>query len=153
VIEAMRRIEIDQLPASAGAELGSSGWRRLDQGAVDAFAELTGDRQWIHLDPERAVREGLGGTIVHGFFTLSLLPQFINEVVAVEGSSKAINYGLEKARFPASVPVGGSVRGAVRIESVTPVEGGYQIVFGVVVEAEGVDKPVCVAQTVARFYE
>jgi len=143
---------IAELNAAAGTHLGHSGWHEVDQKRVDLFAEATGDHQWIHVDPERAARGPFGGTIAHGFLTLSLIPVLVAEVYRVDGVRMAVNYGLNKVRFPAPLPVGGRVRAAVQLAEVTEVAGGVQVVARVTVEVEGADKPCCVAESVARLY-
>jgi acyl dehydratase len=146
------QVPLRELPAFAGKPLGVSPWRLIDQAEVDAFAQLTGDHQWIHTDAERARREGLGGTILHGHLTLSLVPSFIRGTISVVGYNRAINYGLDKVRFPAPAPVGTRLRGHVQLESVQAIPGAQHAVFITSVEAEGVARPVCVATTVSRFY-
>jgi acyl dehydratase len=140
------------LAEAAGEHLGYSSWREIDQKTVDLFAQATGDEQWIHVDPERAARGPFKGTIAHGFLTLSLLPVITADVYRVEGVRMAVNYGLNKVRFPSPVPVGSRVRGGVELVEVTPVEGGVQVVARVTVETEGGSKPACVAESVARLY-
>lgn len=143
---------LDQLRASVGAEPGVSEWLLIDQERVDRFAEATGDRQWIHTDPERAKDGPFGGTIAHGFLTLSLLPALGEGLLAVEGVKMGVNYGLNKVRFPAPLPVGSRVRSRTELIEVADVAGGVQLVARVTVEREGGDKPVCVAETVSRLY-
>lgn len=141
-----------ELVARVGETLGTSPWRSLDQSAVDTFAKVTGDEQWIHVDPARAAAGPFGTTIAHGFLTLSLCPVMVGETVEVERTSMQINYGLDRVRFPAPVSVGSRVRATVAIKSAEEVAGSVQAVFEVVIEAEGGSKPVCVAETVSRFY-
>jgi acyl dehydratase len=139
--------------AAAGTEVGVSDWIGIDQAAVDAFADVTGDHQWIHVDVERAKAGAFGGTIVHGFFTLALVPQLQHAVFRMDGFEFGLNYGLNKVRFPAPFPVGGRVRLRVRCDDVRDVDGGgLQVQFTNVFECEGVAKPVCVAETVFRLY-
>lgn len=139
--------------AAVGTEVGVSDWVTIDQAAVDAFAEVTGDHQWIHVDVERARAGTFGGTIVHGFFTLSLVPRLQAAVFSMDGFEFGLNYGLDKVRFPAPFPVGGRVRLRVTCDDVQDVAGdGLQVRFTNVFECEGVAKPVCVAQTVFRLY-
>jgi acyl dehydratase len=143
---------MDELKAAKGEELGYSEWHELDQDAVNAFADVTGDHQWIHVDVERAKETPFGGTIVHGFFTLSLVPSFGAEIVSYSGFNFALNYGLGKVRFPAPLPVGTKVRAKATIAEVEDVPGGVQVTQVMTFEREGGDKPVCVAETLARFY-
>jgi acyl dehydratase len=146
----MGRVRIDDL--KAGLELGPSEWTEVAQERVNLFADATGDHQWIHVDPERAAAGPFGGTIAHGFLTLSLLPQWTFALMHVEDASAAINYGLNRVRFPAPVPVGSRVRASYRIADVAEVEGGVQITTVATVEREGGEKPVCVAETLTRYY-
>jgi len=143
----------EELRASAGGHLGYTAWRTVDQDQVTAFADATDDHQWIHVDPERAAAGPFGGTIAHGYLMLSLIPSFTTEVYRVDGTRMAVNYGLNKVRFPAPLPVGSQIRAGVRLASVEPVEGGVQVVAEVTIEREGFPKPCCVAETVARFYD
>jgi acyl dehydratase len=143
-------MKIDDL--QPGLELGPSEWQEIRQERIDAFADATGDHQWIHVDPERAAAGPFGGTIAHGFLTLSMLPQATFELMHVEDARTAINYGLNKVRFPAPVPVGSRIRTTFRLVDVTEIEGGVQVVTAATVEREGSEKPVCVAETVSRYY-
>jgi acyl dehydratase len=115
---------------------------------VDQFAELTGDHQWIHVDVVRARRSQFGGTIAHGYLTLSMLPAFAGALYAIEAGSARLNYGLERVRFPASVPVGSKLRGTPTLKEVRRAPTGTQVVVSWVVEAQGVVRPVCVAETI-----
>lgn len=142
----------ESLKESVGEELGYSDWLLVDQGRVDLFAQATEDRQWIHVDPQRAAEGPFGGTIVHGYLTLSLLVPLMKGVFQVNGHKMALNYGQNKVRFPAPAPVGSRLRAAVTVRSVEDVKGGVQVVWGVAVEADGVAKPVCVAEPVTRYY-
>ena len=143
-------MKIDDL--QPGLELGPSEWQEVRQERIDAFADATGDHQWIHVDPERAAAGPFGGTIAHGFLTLSMLPQATFELMHVEDARTAINYGLNKVRFPAPVPVGSRIRTTFRLVDVSEIEGGVQVVTAATVEREGSEKPVCVAETVSRYY-
>ncbi|HEY6017875.1 MAG TPA: MaoC family dehydratase [Gaiellaceae bacterium] len=143
-------MKIDDL--QPGLELGPSEWQEIRQERIDAFADATGDHQWIHVDPERAAAGPFGGTIAHGFLTLSMLPQATFELMHVEDARTAINYGLNKVRFPAPVPVGSRIRTTFRLVDVSEIEGGVQVVTAATVEREGSEKPVCVAETVSRYY-
>ncbi len=141
------------LKTKAGADLGHSGWLEITQDRVNAFADATDDHQWIHVDPERAKSGPFGRTIGHGYLTLSLLIPLFNELLAVEGVGMAVNYGLNKVRFPAPVPVGAKIRLAGRLAEVTDVAGGgVQVLADFTVEVDGGTKPACVAQAVYRFY-
>ncbi|WP_225845803.1 MaoC family dehydratase [Streptomyces sp. HPF1205] len=142
----------DELRAAVGEQLGRTEWLEIDQKRIDLFAEATGDHQWIHVDPERAAQGPFGTTIAHGFLTLSLIPSFTPQLLRVEGVTMGVNYGVNKVRFPAPVPVGSRLRATAELAEVTEVGGGVQLVTRVTVEREGGDKPVCVAETVARFY-
>ena len=143
---------LDALRAAVGTELGVSDWIRIEQEQVDQFASATGDHQWIHTDPERAAAGPFGTTIAHGFLTLSLLPVIGDSVIQVDGVRMGVNYGTNKVRFPAPVPVGSRVRGHVELVEVSDVPGGVQIVTKVTIEREGGDKPVCVAESVSRLF-
>jgi acyl dehydratase len=142
-----------ELKTLVGRDLGHSEWFEIDQSRVDAFANATNDRQWIHVDPERARSGPFGGAIAHGFLTLSLLIPLWSEMVTVEGVATAVNYGLNKVRFPSPVPVGSKIRAAASLASVEDVPGnGVQAVIDFVVERDGSEKPCCVAQAVHRYY-
>lgn len=143
---------LDDLRAAVGEQLGTTGWLEIDQKRIDLFAEATGDHQWIHVDPEKAAQGPFGTTIAHGYLTLSLIPSFTPDLFRVEGVKMGVNYGVNKVRFPAPVPVGSRLRATAQIAEVTEVGGGVQLVTKVTIEREGGDKPVCVAETVARFY-
>jgi acyl dehydratase len=133
-----------------GQALGPTGWVEIDQERIDAFAAATGDHQWIHVDPERAAAGPFGTTIAHGYLTLSLLPSFAYEVLPLHDARLTINYGLNRVRFPAPVPVGSRVRGRFRVTEASEVDDGYQLTVEATVEREGGEKPVCVAETVYR---
>jgi acyl dehydratase len=137
---------------SAGLEFGPSSWIDVPQEKIDAFAEATGDHQWIHVDPELAAAGPFGTTIAHGYLTLSLLPVMSYEVVPRQEGGMAVNYGLNRVRFPAPVPVGSRVRGSFVVGSVDEFEGGFQVTMTATVEREGGEKPVCVAEVVFRYY-
>ncbi|GAA2262105.1 MaoC family dehydratase [Streptomyces ruber] len=143
----------DELKAAVGEQLGHSDWLEIDQQRVDLFADATGDHQWIHVDPERAAAGPFGGTIAHGYLTLSLLPLLVPQVFRVEGVRLGVNYGSNKVRFPAPVPVGSRLRATAVLTEVTAVsDGGVQVTAAVTVEREGGAKPVCVAEAVTRYY-
>jgi acyl dehydratase len=149
----MRTISgLDELKAAEGDELGISDWHEVTQQAIDAFADVTGDHQWIHVDVERAKETPFGGTIAHGYYTLSLAPMFMERIFALEGFAFAVNYGLNKVRFPAPVPVGSRVRMRAKLANLEEVPGGAQMTVEATFEVEGGSKPVCVAETLARVY-
>ena len=143
---------MDEVKARVGEELGVSDWHEVTQDAIDQFAEVTGDDYWIHIDVERAKEGPFGGTIAHGYYTLSLAPMFTYRMFAFEGFSFGVNYGVNRVRFPAPMPVGDRVRMRAKLASVEEIAGGAQITTELTFEREGGDKPVCVAETVARFY-
>jgi acyl dehydratase len=149
----MRRFEsLEALAACLGQEVGTSEWITITQQQIDEFAEATGDRQWIHVDPVRAAAGPFGSTIAHGFLTLSLLPQMADTAIELGGVRMGVNYGLNKVRFPAPVPVGSRVRGRFKLTAFEPIEGGAQITMEVTMEREGSAKPVCVAESLSRRY-
>ncbi len=141
-----------ELQAAAGEQLGTSDWMTIDQQRVNAFADATEDHQWIHIDPQRAAAGPFGTTIAHGFLTLSLLPHLINQTYRVEGASMVINYGLNKVRFPAPVPVGSKVQAEVVLAEVAEATGGLQLVLRATLQIESSTKPGCVADWVTRMY-
>ncbi|GHA60800.1 MaoC family dehydratase [Streptomyces tauricus] len=142
----------DELKAAVGEQLGYSDWVEVDQKRIDLFAEATGDHQWIHVDPEKAASGPFRTTIAHGYLTLSLLPLFGPQLIAVEGVKMGVNYGTNKVRFPAPVPVGSRLRATAKITAVDEVTGGLQVAVAFTVEREGGEKPVCVAESVSRYY-
>jgi acyl dehydratase len=142
---------IEELEALVGEELGRSEWHEITQERVNAFADVTGDHQWIHVDPARAAAGPFGGTIAHGYLTLSLLPALMSEMWRVEDVRMAINYGLNRVRFPSPVPVESRVRAVGRLKELSRIDGGVQGVVEATVEVEGGAKPACVAETVFRF--
>jgi acyl dehydratase len=134
-------------------ELGTSDWYEVTQDAVNKFADATADHQWIHIDVERAKKESpFGGPIAHGFLTLSLLVPLVAQVLTVTDVAMGVNYGLNKVRFPAPVPVGSKVRARVTLQNVEEVAGGLQLTQAVTIEREGGEKPVCIAEWVVRQY-
>jgi acyl dehydratase len=150
----MRTIKgLDELRQAEGDDLGTSDWHEVTQDAIDAFADATGDHQWIHVDQERARQTPFGGTIAHGYYTLSLAPMFSEQIYGLEGFAYAVNYGLNKVRFPAPLPVGSRVRMHAKLKALEDVPGGAQMTVEATFEREDGDKPVCVAETVARVYE
>lgn len=137
---------------AVGRDLGHSDWLEIDQQRIDRFADATGDHQWIHVDPERAAAGPYGSTIAHGYLTLSLANLFLPEIMRVENTSMGVNYGCEKVRFPAAVPVGSRIRGRGAILSAEEVKGGVQVVVRMTIEIDGSDRPGCVVDTISRFY-
>jgi acyl dehydratase len=142
---------LDEVRSHVGQELGVSRWHEVTQGDVNRFADVTGDHQWIHVDVERAKQTPFGGTIAHGYFTLSLASMFSDELFSLEGFAFGINYGLNRVRFPAPMPVGERVRMRARLVSVDEIPAGAQIVLELTFEREGGEKPVCVAESLARW--
>ena len=143
---------IDDLNALVGTQLGYSEYHTVTQQEVNLFADATGDHQWIHVDPERAAKGPFGGTIAHGYFTLSMIPVLLGDVIKVDGVAMGVNYGTNKVRFPSPVPVGTDIRAGVTLASVEPVSGGVQVTMDVVIEVRDAPKPSCVAQIVYRYY-
>ena len=144
---------LDALAACVGQEVAVSDWITITQQQVNLFAEATGDHQWIHVDPERAKAGPFGGPIAHGFLTLSLLPQFFASAFTIAQTRMSVNYGLNKVRFTSPVPVGSRLRARMGLLQVSAIDnGGVQMAWSVVVEREGSDKPVCVAESLARHY-
>jgi acyl dehydratase len=140
--------DLDELSGLAGEELGTSDWLEIDQDRVDGFADATGDHQWIHVDVERAKAGPFGGTIAHGYLTLSLVPYLGAQVFSLETPGAKLNYGVNKVRFPNPVRVGSRIRSRVVMGEVTDLPTGKQLTFKHTVEIEGQDKPACVAETV-----
>jgi acyl dehydratase len=143
---------VDELKAAVGTQVGSSDWLTIDQKRIDGFADATGDHQWIHVDEEKAKAGPFGTTIAHGFLTLSLTPIFGAQTYRVENVKMAINYGLNRVRFTAPVPVGSRLRASYELASVDDVQGGVQVANKVTIEIEGSDRPACVAETLTRYY-
>lgn len=135
-----------------GLELGPSRWFELSQERIDAFADVTEDHQWIHVDPARAAEGPFGTTIAHGYLTLSLLVPIAYELMPIEDARLAVNYGVDRVRFPAPVPAGSRVRGGLRIAVVEEAAGGVRVGVTGTVEREGGEKPVCVAELVLRLF-
>lgn len=150
----MRVLEsLAELPALVGQEVAVSDWITVTQQQVNQFAEATGDHQWIHVDVERAKDGPFGGPIAHGFLTLSLLPRFFDSALEVRDARMGVNYGLNRVRFTAPVPVGSRLRASIKLLECQPIEGnGYQMTWLVTVQREGSDKPVCVAESLTRRY-
>ena len=132
--------------------LGPSAWIEIDQRRIDTFAAATDDHQWIHTDPARAAEGPFGTTIAHGYLTLALIIPLWSQLLDVREARTKVNYGLNKVRFPAPVPVGSKVRATAKLAGVEPVAGGVQVTVDAVIERDGTDKPVCIAQPVFRFY-
>ncbi|MEY2689476.1 MAG: hypothetical protein RL375_3675 [Pseudomonadota bacterium] len=143
---------LSELRGLVGTQLGSSDWIEIDQARIDRFAAATDDHQWIHVDAERAAAGPFGSTIAHGFLTLSLLPLFFESTYAIADSAMGVNYGLNKVRFTAPVPVGSRLRAHMTLESYDDIDGGAQLQFDIVIEREGQQRPVCVAQAIVRRY-
>lgn len=144
---------LEALSRWVGREVGCSEWIAIEQERVQQFADATGDRQWIHLDAERAARESpYKRTIAHGYLTLSLLPMMFESCVRIDGIGMAINYGLDRVRFPAPVLTGQRVRGRLTLDRLDPIAGGLQAHWSASVEVEHGEKPVCVAQMLTRYY-
>lgn len=141
-----------ELAACAGQEITVTDWHTVTQQHIDQFAEATGDHQWIHVDPERAKAGPFGTTIAHGYLTLSMLAGFLGGAAKVKEVRMGINYGLNKVRFMAPVPVGSRLRARVELLEAAPIEGGLQMAWRTTIEREGSDKPVCVAEPLSRFY-
>lgn len=144
---------VEELKSLVGQEVAVTDWITISQERVNLFAEATGDHQWIHIDVERSRKESpYGGTIAHGFLTLSLLPMIMEGAVSMSMSKMGVNYGLNKVRFPAPVPVGSRIRGRMTLKEVEDIPGGAQITWSVTLERDGGDKPVCVAESISRRY-
>ena len=144
---------IAALHEATGQHLGYSDWHAVDQKQVDLFAEATGDHQWIHVDPERCARDSpFGAPIAHGFLTLSLVSTLFEQAIAMVDAKMVVNYGLNKVRFPAPVPVGSRVRARLTLTKIDAIDGGAQLEWSVVIEREGGARPVCVAELLLRRY-
>jgi acyl dehydratase len=143
---------VDGVKARVGEDLGTSEWHEVTQPDVDTFADVTKDHQWIHVDPERAKVSPFGGTIAHGFFTLSLGPGLAGTLYRFDGFAHGLNYGLDRVRFPSPMPVGQRVRLRATLRAVTDVPGGIQVELTHTFECEGAEKPVCVAEVLGRLY-
>jgi acyl dehydratase len=145
-------VHLADLPLHSGEHLGSTAWRAVPQAQVDAFADLTDDHNPIHVNPEHAAGTPFGGTIVHGYFTVSLLAPLLEELLHVEGAALSVNYGIDKLRFPAPVPVGARFRASADLADVAEINGGIQIRVAATVEVEGSPKPALVADCLFRHY-
>jgi acyl dehydratase len=150
----MREIaSLAELKELVGQEVAVSDWVDITQERVNLFADATGDHQWIHIDVERSRKESpFGGTVAHGFLTLSLLPMLMQSSIVMSDVKMGVNYGLNKVRFPAPVPVGSRLRGRMTLLLVEDIPGGAQVTWQVTMEREGSDKPVCVAESISRRY-
>ncbi|MCY4427752.1 MAG: MaoC family dehydratase [Halieaceae bacterium] len=144
--------QASELLDTVGQHLGYSDWLEIDQQRIDMFADATGDHQWIHVDPERAKEGPFGCTIAHGYLTLSLANWFLPRLLEVRNISMGVNYGCEKVRFPAAVPVGSRLRAGAEVISAESVKGAVQVVVRMTIEIEGGDRPACVIDTISRFY-
>jgi acyl dehydratase len=144
--------KLADLQALVGQDIGASDWIVVDQKRIDLFADATGDHQWIHVDPVRAASGPFGTTVAHGFLTLSLLPEMFASAFEVHDTRMGVNYGLNKVRFPAPVPVDSRLRGHFKLLSYEPIDGGAQCAIEVTMEREGSAKPVCVAESLSRRY-
>jgi acyl dehydratase len=140
------------LQGAVGKPLGHSDWLEISQERIDQFAEATGDHQWIHVDPERAKAGPFGTTIAHGYLTQSLASLFLPQIIEVRGISMGINYGADRVRFPAPVPVGSRVRGSAEVVEVEEIKGTIQAKIRVTIELEGSERPGCVIDTISRYY-
>jgi acyl dehydratase len=146
-------IELEALKELVGREFPVSGWLTITQDRIRQFAEVTEDRQWIHVDPERAAKESpYGATIGHGFLTLSLLSHLAKQVIEVRGARMGVNYGLNHVRFPSAVRAGSRIRAHVKLSSLKELDDSVEATLGVLIEAEGGEKPCCVAEWVVRYY-
>ena len=144
---------LQELAACVGQEVATSDWVTVTQEQVNRFADATGDHQWIHVDVERARSGPFGGPIAHGFLTLSLLPVFFDTAFDIRQAGMGVNYGLNKVRFTAPVPVGSRLRARMTLLSAEPIDGnGLQMAWAVAIEREGAEKPVCVAEALVRRY-
>jgi acyl dehydratase len=146
-------MKLEALRELAGREIAVTDWVEISQDRINRFADATGDHQWIHVDRERAQRESpYGTTIAHGFLTLSLLPQFLHQAVQLSDVRMAINYGLNRVRFPSAVRAGSRIRARVALQSIRDVPDATEAVYAVTVESQDSEKPCCVAEMIARYY-
>jgi acyl dehydratase len=143
---------LDELAAAAGTDLGYSDWVVVNQERIDRFAAATGDFQWIHTDHDRAKSSQFGGTIAHGYLTLSMWPALFRQMIQVDGVSLSVNYGAERLRFPSPVRVDSRLRLGVTVVEVVPSPGGVQATYECVLKAEGASKPACAATVLIRYY-
>ena len=147
----MRSVNYADLEQLVGQEVGVSPWHQITQSQINKFADATGDHQWIHVDVERARKE-LGAPIAHGYLTIALTPALVDEVIQIKGMRMGVNYGMNKLRFTAPVPVGSRIRVRVTLKGVREISGAIQTVTHLSVEREGQDKPCCVAETLSLYY-
>jgi acyl dehydratase len=145
-------LQLRDLESRVGQEVAVSPWLEIGQDRIDLFAKATEDFQWIHVDPERAKQSPFGGTVAHGFLTLSMLPRLIESAFEITDRKMGVNYGLNKVRFTAPVPAGAKIRGRFTLAKLEPIDGGVQTTWSVVFEREGGDKPVMVAESIGRHY-
>ena len=148
----MQDVDVLTLGGRVGDEISVTDWMTVDQTRINQFADATGDHQWIHVDAERAAASPFKSTIAHGFLTLSLISTLARSALAFPGVKMAVNYGVNRVRFPSPVPAGARIRGRFALANLEPVIGGVQITWNAVVEREGSDKPCCVAEWVVRYY-
>jgi acyl dehydratase len=141
-----------ELLDAVGRDLGRTEWLEIDQQRINLFADATGDHQWIHVDPERAAEGPFGATIAHGYLTLSLANLFLPQLMEVHNVSMGVNYGCDRVRFPAPVPVGSRIRGCGEVLTAEEVKGGVQVVVRVTIEIEGGERPACIIDTISRFF-
>jgi acyl dehydratase len=139
---------VEEIESAVGEEIGTTEWVEMTQDRVDQFADATDDHQWIHVDRERAAQGPFGGTIAHGYLTLSLIPWFGSQLFALANPGAKLNYGVNKVRFPNPVKVGAKIRATAKVNAVTAMSAGHQLTMGFTIEIEGEDKPACVAETV-----
>jgi acyl dehydratase len=147
----MTKVHYNDIASLAGKEIGVSDWVLVDQDRVNKFADATGDHQWIHVDVEKA-KAAMGGTIAHGYLTLSLIPYLTARIMQIEGVSRGINYGSNKVRFTNMVPVGSKVRARQKLLAAEPKGGGTQMTNEITIEIEGQSRPACVAETITLVY-
>jgi acyl dehydratase len=145
-------LQLRDLAALVGQEVAVSPWLEITQDRIDLFAKATDDFQWIHVDQERARHSPFGGTVAHGFLTLSMLPRLTESALEITDRKMGVNYGLNKVRFTAPVPAGAKIRGRFTLAKLEPIDGGVQTTWSVVIEREGGDKPVMVAESISLHY-
>jgi acyl dehydratase len=144
---------LEELRALAGREIAVTDWLEITQERINRFADATEDHQWIHIDPERAQRESpYGATIAHGFLTLSLIPKFLKDSIQIDGVRMAINYGLNRVRFPAAVRAGSHIRARIILQSMRDVGDSTEVIYSITIESQRAEKPCCVAEMLARYY-
>ena len=148
----MTQVTLEEVPALAGRHLGHTDWREMTQERVDAFADVTEDHNYIHVDAERAKESPFGGTIAHGYLTVSLLAPISQELLQVTDAATGVNYGMDRLRFPAPLPVGARFRGAGEVTEASAIEGGAQVKVALTVEVEDASRPALVAECLYRYY-